>query len=636
MTERRVAFCDIETTGAQNLYNQTPREQFHLGQWAWGRDGEPQVTTDFDEFMDVVESADLTVWHNGINYDLISIYGAESTRPLELALQGKVLDTYVWYTQRNRVPLKYTTRSGTSASTYQDGKQKPELVRRFLGLDNLTFQHNLPGKMGNLKELAKQYNPKGTPVNDLNFALIPQDDPDFLEYAKQDIVALQGLASYLMGQGPIRAYEWREMLVWSINAQMSRNGFTVDKEAAQARVDELEAEKDHYMGWLVKEFDMPTTSAQPWKSNLGKVAILQAFESFGITPTDNPAWEKTPKGAPSFGGKVLVAVSEGTEAEPLGRALQTLQSQRALAYLALETTHNDGKAHPQMEALQRSGRFSMSNPSLPIWTAHGPGAVEKRYYIASPGCKLIEMDLSNADQRIVAALSGDREYAKRFEGDADGHEITGRLMFGDEQYEATMLPGWETDDKIRKANPSRQIAKALSHAFAYGAGAKTLARTARKDKAVAHLSDAELLELANIFVSAMNAAYPRNKEWRARVARQGESGWITNTFDRKMPVDIERAWTQSSGLLGQSGTREILMEGLIRIAHERLDVIKCFVASVHDAVVWDIPEKDLDWMVPYIVSRMEMTYDPGYSGSQPIWFPMTPGKPADNWFSAGH
>lgn len=630
----KVAFIDSETTGVQNLFNQTPREQFRLGQWAWGRDGEVQVTTDYEEFRSVVESAHLIVGHN-IFYDTTVLWGRDSIRPLELALDKRVLDTFSWFPLRNRVPQFYTTREGRNATTYREGKQKPELINRYLALDNLTFQLGLPGKLGNLVELAKKYNPEGTLKADLDFGLVPTDDPDFIEYAKQDIVALQALASHLMDQGPITNYEWREMLVTAINDQMTKNGFRLDVTTAQARVTELQEQKESIMGWLVDEFDFPTEGKAPWKSDAGKEAILRAFESFGVSHKSDE-WTKTPKGTPSFSKETLVAVAEGTGAEPLAEAVGTLQGQRSLAEQALESSWNDGYVHPQVSALQRSGRLSVTKPSLPIWTARGKGAVEKSYFIASPGGKLVEMDLSNADQRIVAALSGDPEYAKRFEGDADGHEITGRLMFGDEAYEAEMPEGWQNSDELRKANPSRQVAKALSHAFAYGAGAKTLARTARKDKATANLSDDELLDMANLFVATMNKNYPWNKTWREKVAEEGRSGWVTNSWGRRMPVDVDRSWTQSPGLHGQSGTREILFDGLIRIARDRIEVMRWLVASVHDALVWDIPEGDLEWAVPYIVSKMETMYDPKTNVSQPIWFPMGVGEPADNWFEANH
>lgn len=620
MTRKNVVMFDIETTGAQNLFSQTPQEQFRLGQWAVGRDGEIKTTPTYDNFMEVIEGADLLVGHNIIGYDLTSLYGTDSTRPLELALENRVLDTFVWYPQRNRVPVSYQNRAGRRATTYQQGKQKPELVWKYLALDNLTHQHGLPGKEGDLVALAKKYNPPKTLKKNLDFGLIPVDDPEYLAYGVQDIVALQGLAAFLMDQGPITEYEWREMLVNSINAQISRNGWRVNQEMAQARVDELATERDEIMDWLVKAHDFPTEGAQPWKSAKGKQAILDALAIYGITPK-HPDWVKTPTGAPSFGGKVIAEITEGTEAERLGRSLATLMGQRSLAELALESTWPDGRVHPSITTLQRSGRTSVSKPGLTVWTARGPGAVEKEYFIASEGCKLVEMDLSNADQRIVAALSGDPNYAKRFIGDADGHEISGRLMFGDEVYDSD-------------PEGFRTIAKALSHAFAYGAGKRTLAATAKLPES----DDPEMQPeyLAQKFIDAMNDAYPWNKAWRNRAYEEGQSGWVTNDWGRRMPVDVDRAFTQAPALYGQSGTREILFDGLIAIARADVSVLRWLVATVHDAAIWDIPTADLEWAPGWIIEKMTRRFKPKAGIGQEIEFPMSMGKPADNWRAAGH
>lgn len=621
----KTLFFDTETTGVQDLYNKKPWEQFRLGQWAWGRDGEIHLTEDYEEMLHQVNQADLLVAHN-LFYDTTVMWGRDSMKPLELAKERRLLDTFWWYPLRNRIPAKYVTADGKNATTYQKGKQKPELVKRFLKLGNVTAHHGLPGKSGDLADIAKRYNPKGTLKADLDYGLIPTDDEDFRYYAKQDIVALRGLACFLLDQGPITEYEWREMLVAAINDQMSKNGIRVDRQKAQARVDELEAEKDYFLGWLEENFDFPTTGKQPWRSDAGKASIKSALESFGITP-DHPKWDKTETGNPSYGGEVMVAVTEGTDAEPLGRAISTLQSQRSLAHLALQSTWEDGYAHPSMTALQRSSRFSMTAPSLPIWTARGDNAVEKEYFIASPGRKLVECDFSNADQRIVAALSGDPEYAKRFQPDPetgiepDGHELSGRLMFGDDEY-----------DKDPKGN--RNIAKALSHAFAYGAGAKTLAATSKLPES--EDPERDPLRLAYKFIDAMNEAYPWNKKWRERAYNEGLTGKVVSEWGHTMFVDVDRAFTQAPGLLGQEGTRNILCDGLIRIAFDKPEVLRWFVASVHDAVVWDIPEEDLEWAVPYIKEKMEMVFEPKHPISQPIEFTLSFGEPSDDWFKAGH
>lgn len=617
-----VTYFDSETRGVQYLWDLEPREQFRLGQWAI-ENGDVTMTTDYDEARDILDSADVLCGHN-LWYDLNVMWGKDSTKALEMALEGRLIDTFILYPVMFRVPVVYEDRKGKRMSTYVNGKQKPDLIKRFLGLGNLTNHHGLISKEGDLVAMAKKYNPEGTDKDDLDFGLIPTDDPDFLLYAHYDILSLRDLAKFMMKQsGGMRDYHWREMKIAAINNQMTKNGFRVDQELAKKRVKEKAEKKREHMDWLVKHFDFPTAGKMPWRSNPGKEAIVKAFESFGLTP-QTVEWEKTATGNISLGGQVLKDVAEGTDAMPMAEALASLMGQRTLPELALRSTWNDGYCHPEITSLQRSGRFSMTNPSLPIWGSRTEElALDKEYFIASPGRKIVEMDFSNADQRIVAALSGDPAYALRFEPGADGHEISGRLMFGDELY--------DSDPK-----KYRHIAKALSHAFAYGAGAKTLARTSKLPDTEDPGDPMNPLRLANQFIDAMNKAYPLNTKWRSRVAAQGESGAVRNTWGRKMPVDPGRSYTQSPGLIGQSGTREILCDGLIKIAESDLNVIQWLVATVHDAIIWDIPEEDLDWAVPFIRDSMEMVYTPGTWSSQSIHFPVSTGEPSDNWMAAGH
>ncbi len=619
-----VTFLDLETTGVQNLYNCTPREQFRLGQWAVD-DGEIYLTDDYDEMRDVFDSADVIEGHN-VFYDLTVMYGKDSMRPLELAMDQRIIDTFVLYPVMFDVPMWYEDDRGKRQTTYQEGKQKPELIKRFLRLGNLTNYHGLPGKEGDLVALAKKYNPKGTLKEDLDFGLIPVDDPDFLVYAYNDIVAGRGLAYWMIqNYGGMTDYMWREMKIAAINNQMSKNGFRLDVDMAQSRVDAQQAKKQKTMDWLVEKYDFPTAGKAPWKSNLGKEAILEAFGDYGVTPEDNDDWPKSEKtGAPSFSKDALIGVAEGKgeEVEELATNIAVLQGMRTLPELALRSMWNDGYCHPEITSLQRSGRFSMTNPSLPIWGSRTEElAKDKEYFIASPGRKLVEMDYSNADQRIVAALSGDVEYAKRFEPGVDGHEVSGRLMFGDELY--------DSDPK-----KYRDIIKACAHGFAYGAGAPTIARASKLPES--EVDEMKPLFLAEKFINTMNLNYPYFKEWRDMIGAQGKKGYVTNTWGRQMHVDKGRSFTQSTGLLGQSGTREILCDGLIRIAEADLSVIKWLVATVHDAIVWDIPEEELDWAVVFIRDMMETTYDPGTWRGQPIHFPLSAGTPADNWLAAGH
>lgn len=639
---KKYLYFDIESHNAGKEYGMSPREFFRLGQYAWN-DGPVVLTEDYDQMIHVIREADYVVGHNISSFDLPVLFGVDSMESLEMALRRKVIDTFVLATLLTPAPYSYTNSKG---HTLYDAAS-PERAKSWLALDNLCYQFGLPGKFGSLKELAKKYNPPKTKVGDYDYGLIPLDDPEFREYAEQDVIAVRGLYKYLLEQIKEQEYSgqyiWREMIVWAINAQITKNGVTVDIPEAQDRVEHLAQEREKIMKWLVEEFDFPTEGKQPWKSAAGKEAILAALKSFGITPTD-PDWTRTEKGAPSFSGDTLKAITEGTEAARLGESLATLQGQRSLAQLALESVYEDGKAHPSIMCLQRSGRTSVTNPGLTIWTARGPGAVEKRYFVPDPGHKMVSMDFSSADARAMAALSGDAQYAVQFEMDENGepkydsHNLVGEAAFGAEEY----YTGWDGPRDASARPALRDPSKVLSHSVNYNVGAKKLAAGMNAACEKAGLTIRFTVGEAKEMIDSFHRKNALLKRFKDRAVLEGENlGYVENPWGRRMKVDEGRAYTQAPALQGQSVTRERIYDGLIKIAYDKLECIRWVRFPVHDEIVLSIPEGDLDWGIPYFQRNMSGVFDPkeynpDWVISQPIEFLMSAGEPADNWWKAGH
>lgn len=601
----KTLFLDIETHNAGREYDMPLDDFFRLGQYAWGWDGDIVLTTDLDEVLDAIESADLIVAHNGHSFDFSVLLG---DRALEFARDKRLLDTFVHANLVFPAPREYRDRSG---HLYANG-DTPGGIMKWCGLDNLCFQAKLPGKEGDLKALAKKYQPEGTKVSDYNYGLIPTDDADFRAYAQQDIASLRGITRELLNVRALTDYDWREQLVGGINAQISRNGFRVDIPVAQKRVAELKAVRDEILAMLEREYDFPTEGAMPWRTKTGKEAIFKVLSDHGITEKTRPDWPRTATNNLSLGGAALVQLTAGTEAENLGEALAEIMGQRPLAQQALDYCKSDGMVHPSITALQRSGRFSLTRPGLTTWTSRGGGAIEKAYFIPdTPDQVLVEFDYSNADARAVAALSGDREFAKRFEPGADGHDISGEIFFGHKKYYAELGPDGRS--------VLRQTAKVGAHSLSYRVGGKRLASSLKID-----------VDLAYEMIDKYHQAYPDVLRWQNRVTDEGDSGFVTNSWGRRMVVDPERSFTQSSALYGQSTTRETLVDGLIALG----DMIKWVKATVHDAVVFSIPRAQVDSAVPKIVECLEATLAP--PRGQAIHFPVDHGKPSVNWKQAGH
>ena len=613
----KTLFLDIETHNAGREYDMPLEDFFRLGQYGWGWNGDIVLTTDLADVLAQMEEADLIVAHNGLGFDFRVLLGNSA---IDYAHQRKLLDTFVLGNLVFPAPDTFTMRNGHR----QSQGDSPSGTMKWLSLDNLCFQLNVGGKEGDLKALARMHNPPKTKTEDLDFSLIPVDDPDFLAYARQDIVSLRDVTRDILNARPMQEYDWRDHMRTAIDAQMTINGILLDRDLAQARVDELAAKRGELLTRLSADYDFPTTGKMPWRSSVGKDAIFKILSDNGITLFTRPNWKRSEKtGVPSLGGEVLVQITEGTDAEELGTMLAQLMGQRPLAQQALDYCAKDGRVHCSYSGLQRSGRRSSTKVGLTTWTARGPGAEEKAYFIAPPGHSMLEMDLSNADQRIVAALSGDREYAKRFEEGVDGHEINGRLMFGDRLY--------DTDPAHH-----RDLSKPAGHALPYGAGVNKLHETANRK-----LADSDKIPLENIqrFVDGFMNKYPGVAKWMTKVREEGESGWVTNAWGRRMPIGNwtnpkngevkSRSWTQSPALHGQSGTNEILTDGLISMYEYDKNLILWLSATIHDAILMTVPDEFVGYVQKIVPELVEQKF-------RGIDFPLESGKPASNWYAAGH
>lgn len=620
----KTLFLDIESHNAEKVWDM-PRDEFvRLVQWGWGWDGEIHVSSNLHDLMEQIEEADLIIAHNGHQFDFLALLGDIS---LEMSMENKLFDTFVHANIAVPAPYSYQNRNGQ----WMFDTSKPGPAMKWLSLDNLCYQFGVGGKEGDLKALAKKHNPPKTLMKDLDFSLIPLDDPEFLAYADQDIVSLRDVTRMILWAHPLNAYAVREQHFAAINAQMSRNGWRVDIPVAQARADALAERKAELMDKLVNEYGLPREGKQPWRSKLGKEAIFKILSDNGITPQTRPHWEKTATGNLSLGGKVLIEITEGSEIEDLGQGLAELMGQRSLAELALDSVKSDGRVHPSVTSLQRSGRSSLTEPGLTVWSDKADGGVDKIYFLPDDEDHvLVSVDFSNADARAVAAYSGDKEFAKRFEVDEngedlyDGHDESGVALFGREEYYSVL-----NEDG---GSVLRELAKLAGHAQNYNVGATTLSNGLNKRTRALGMDREFSVPEGYELITNFGRAFPDLKKWKDDMYRMAESGWIVNEWGRAMPIDPGRAFTQGPALMGQSATREILVDGLLRLYKNAKWMIRSLKATVHDEAVFSVPRERYEEASRAIHENMEYTFFP--SGGQSIHFSVNISKPANNWKEA--
>jgi DNA polymerase-1 len=99
-----------------------------------------------------------------------------------------------------------------------------------------------------------------------------------------------------------------------------------------------------------------------------------------------------------------------------------------------------------------------------------------------------------------------------------------------------------------------------------------------------------------------------------------------------MPIEKGREFTQAPALMGQSGTREIVCDALLRMPVDALRRVK---AQIHDALIFSVPRATFEKWRDYLVDLMTDSFKPA-KGGQLIEFPVSAGPPGENWYEASH
>lgn len=252
-----------------------------------------------------------------------------------------------------------------------------------------------------------------------------------------------------------RVYKEIEMPLVPVLSRIERTGVFIDdmllsaqsQEIAQ-RLDELEAKAFELAG---KEF------------NLSSPKQLQAilFEEMSL-----PVIKKTPSGAPSTNEEVLQELALDY---PLPKLILEY---RGLA--KLKSTYTDklpkminpatGRVHTSYhQGVTATGRLSSTDPNLQnIPIRNDEGRRIRQAFVAPHGWKILAVDYSQIELRIMAHLSGDQALLDAFREGKDIHAATAAEIIGVEI------------DKV--SSEQRRRAKAVNFGLIYGMSAFGLAK----------------------------------------------------------------------------------------------------------------------------------------------------------------
>ena len=315
-----------------------------------------------------------------------------------------------------------------------------------------------------------------------------------------------------------------------------------------------------------------------------------------FTKLEIPVLKKTAKGQPSTKEEVL---QELALEYPLPKVLL---EHRGLA--KLKSTYTDKlptMINPTTKRIHTSyhqagtatGRLSSSDPNLqniPIRTAEGRRV--RQAFIAPTGHKLVAADYSQIELRIMAHLSEDPSLLKAFAAGQDIHRATAAEVFG--------VP---TDDV---SIDQRRSAKAINFGLIYGMSAFGLARQLTINRKQA----ADYIEL-------YFARYPGVQNYMNSIRHTAsENGYVETAYGRRLYLPAINA---SNGMLRQAAERTAInapMQGtaadIIKMAMidvdswlENSDLKSRMIMQVHDELVLEVPESELDLVIQGLKERME-------------------------------
>ncbi|WP_448547607.1 DNA polymerase I [Thalassotalea fusca] len=246
-----------------------------------------------------------------------------------------------------------------------------------------------------------------------------------------------------------------EMPLLPVLAKMEQHGVLIDSD--------LLAEQSASLGARLDQLELEAHNIAGQTFNLSSTKQLQKilFEDLGI-----PVIKKTPKGAPSTAEEVLQELALDYPLPKIileHRSLSKLKSTYT-DKLPLMVANQTGRVHTSYhQAVAATGRLSSTDPNLqniPIRSEEGRKIRDA--FIAPEGFKIVAIDYSQIELRIMAHLSNDPGLVSAFSEGRDVHQATAAEIFAVDLEEVT--------------SDMRRSAKAINFGLIYGMSAFGLSK----------------------------------------------------------------------------------------------------------------------------------------------------------------
>jgi len=256
-------------------------------------------------------------------------------------------------------------------------------------------------------------------------------------------------------KGQLAVFSEIEMQLLPVLARMEQHGVLIDSD--------LLDQQSQTIGMRLSELEIEAHNIAGQSFNLGSPKQLQKilFEDLKI-----PVIKKTPKGAPSTAEEVLQELALDYPLPKVileNRGLSKLKSTYT-DKLPLLVDRKSNRVHTSYhQAVTATGRLSSTDPNLqniPIRSEEGRKI--RLAFIAPKDHKIVAIDYSQIELRIMAHLSNDPGLVAAFSNDVDVHKATAAEIFSVALDDVTI--------------DQRRSAKAVNFGLIYGMSAFGLAK----------------------------------------------------------------------------------------------------------------------------------------------------------------
>ncbi len=443
----------------------------------------------------------------------------------------------------------------------------------------------------------------GSGKSQVTFDKVPVDDA--VKYAAEDAdVTLrlwQAFKPDLHRAQVTTVYETLERPLVPVLADMEMAGVRIDPQVL-SRMSNAFAQK---MAQL--EDEIGTLAGGPFNVGSPKQLGEILFDRMQV-----PGGEKGKTGAYATGADVLEDIAANTDlgvpAELAARVLDWRQISK------LKSTYTDalqdhvnpetGRVHTSYSITGAvTGRLASTDPNLqniPVRTEEGRRIREA--FIAGPGMKLVSLDYSQIELRILAHVADIPALKQAFRDGIDIHAMTASQMFG--------VPLDQMTSDVRRR------AKAINFGVIYGISGYGLARNLRIPR-----------DEAQKFIDTYFERFPGIKEYMEKtIAFAKANGFVQTLFGRKIHTPEINAKGPTAGFARraainapiQGAAADVIRRAMIRMPAAIRGLPATMLLQVHDELLFEVEEAAVPELIAAAKAAMEGAAHPAVQLDVPL------------------